>query len=294
MKVGILGHLKPFSRLVFVIMLMIACFVITAVAGTLIAIPLFHVNLFRDVTLLSDFDNPDSIALLKFFQILQSAGLFIFPALLAGFLFENNTFGYGGLKKFPKPVVFLLVTGIMFASLPMINWLSSVNEMMRLPTALGGLEQWMKDTEEEAGKITEAFLDVSTAGGFLVNLLMIAIIPAIGEELFFRGVLQRLLGEWFKNRHVAIFLTAFIFGAIHMQFYGLLPRVMLGLMFGYFYVWTDSLWVPVLAHFLNNGAAVVVSFMAGRGLIKTSYEDFGSTDNVFLITGSILFTLSLF
>ena len=168
-----------------------------------------------------------------------------------------------------------------------------MNEMMKLPVSLSGLEKWMKDTEEEAGRITDAFLEVSTTGGFLVNLMMIAIIPAIGEELFFRGILQRLFSEWFRNVHIAVFFTAFLFGAIHMQFYGLLPRVILGVMFGYFYVWTGSLWVPILAHFLNNGAAVIVSFLAGKGVIKTNYEDFGATDNVFLITGSILFTVFL-
>ncbi len=293
MNKGILGHLNPFSRLVFVIMLMIVCFVITALAGMLLTIPFFHINLFSDMSVLADFGNPETIGLLKFFQILQSIGLFILPALLAGLLFEKSAFGYNGLNRLPRPIVFLLVIGLMFASLPLINWLSSLNEMMKLPASLSGLEKWMKDTEEEAGKITEAFLDVTTAGGFFVNLLMIAIIPAIGEELFFRGILQRLLGEWFRNIHVAVFVTAFLFGAIHMQFYGLMPRVFLGLVFGYFYVWTGSLWVPVLAHFLNNGAAVIISFIAARGMIKTNYEDFGATDNIFLIAGSILFTTLL-
>jgi len=290
MSNGILKYLNPFSRLLFVILMMIACFLLTAIAGMLLAIPMFHINLFRDMSVLSDFDNPGAISLLKFFQILQSVGLFILPALIAGWLFERNTLVYNGLNKSPGGVLALLVLGIMMASLPAINWLSSLNEMMKLPAGLSGLEQWMKDTEEQAGKITEAFLDVTTVGGFLVNLLMIAIIPAIGEELFFRGILQRLLGEWFRNIHVAVFVTAFLFGAIHMQFYGLLPRVLLGLMFGYFYVWSESLWVPILAHFINNGAAVIVSFIAAKGMIDTKYEDFGATSNVYLIIISFLAT----
>jgi len=119
---------------------------------------------------------------------------------------------------------------------------------------------------------------------------MIAIIPAIGEELFFRGVMQRIFSDWFKNMHVAIFFTAFLFAAIHMQFYGMLPRMMLGVLFGYLYYWTGSLWVPVFAHFLNNGAAVIVSYLSSRGFISSGYEDFGATNNFFLIAGSIVFT----
>ena len=111
--------------------------------------------------------------------------------------------------------------------------------------------------------------------------LRINLMPVFGPQRAFAGILQ------FDD------LTAFLFGAIHMQFYGLMPRVFLGLVFGYFYVWTGSLWVPVLAHFLNNGAAVIISFIAARGMIKTNYEDFGATDNIFLIAGSILFTTLL-
>ena len=90
----------------------------------------------------------------------------------------------------------------MMVSAPFISELVSLNEMMKLPSALGGMERWMKDTEEEAAQITEKFLDVHSAGGFLVNMLMIAVIPALGEEMMFRGLLQRLLGEWFKNIHI--------------------------------------------------------------------------------------------
>jgi hypothetical protein len=178
----------------------------------------------------------------------------------------------------------------MMVSAPFISELVSLNEMMKLPSAFGGLEKWMKDTEEEAAQITTKFLDVHSAGGFLVNMLMIAIIPALGEEMMFRGLLQRLLGEWFKNIHVAIFVTAFIFGAIHFQFYGLLPRMMLGVMFGYLYFWTGTLWAPVFAHFINNGTAVILSYLSNRGTIHANYENFGSTDNIFLIILSLVLT----
>ena len=178
----------------------------------------------------------------------------------------------------------------MFVSLPAINWIISVNEMMKLPTALHGMEQWMKDTENEAAQLTGAFLKTNTIGGLGVNLIMIAIIPAIGEEMLFRGILQRLFSEWFRNIHVAILFTAFIFGAVHLQFYGILPRMILGIIFGYLFFWTGSLWLPIFAHFLNNGSAVMVSFLVSRNMVKQEYENFGSTDNVFFIMSSIVLT----
>jgi membrane protease YdiL (CAAX protease family) len=223
-------------------------------------------------------------------QILQSALLFIFPAVVAGYLFEQRAAGYFGMNKGLSGPILLMIILIMGVSLPLINGMVSLNEMMKLPAAFSGIEKWMKETETQAARITETFLDVHSLGGFAVNMFMIAMIPAIGEEMVFRGLFQRLFGEWFKNIHVAIFVAAFLFGAVHFQFYGLLPRMMLGVMFGYLYLWTGTLWAPVIAHFINNGAAVLVSCLANNGIIHADYEKFGSTDNVFLMTGSVVFT----
>ena len=165
--------------------------------------------------------------------------------------------------------------------------------MMKLPEFLWRIEDWMKETEDQAARLTESFLNVDSSGGLIINLIMIAIIPAIGEELFFRGLLQRLIAEWFKNAHIAIFLASFLFAAIHLQFYGFLPRMILGVLFGYLFYWTGSIWIPIFAHLLNNGSAVIISYLVNRGQVSSGYEDFGATENVFLITGSILFTAGL-
>jgi membrane protease YdiL (CAAX protease family) len=293
MKKAWLSHLTPFTKIIFVLMLITVGLILAVLGGVLLTTIQYHVNFAQAVLLLSSFDDPSSIPLLKELQILQSVLLFIVPAAIAGYLFGRSATGYFGLNKIPPGPVLLMILLLMMVSLPLINGMVSLNEMMKLPAALGGMEKWMKDAEEQAAKITETFLDVHSIGGFGVNMLMIAIIPAIGEELLFRGLFQRLFGEWFKNIHVAIFLSALLFGAVHLQFYGLLPRMMLGAMFGYLYLWTGSLWAPVSAHFLNNGAAVLVSYLSNTGLIHADYEKFGSTNNVFLITGSVLFTGAL-
>lgn len=271
-------------------MLILAAFLFVLVAGMLLAWPLFHVNLLKDMKLMSDINNPGIIGFLKFLQTFQSIGLFILPPLLAGFFFEKNPVRYLGMKTLPGSQVFILTFIFLFVSLPLINWMISVNEMMKLPEFLGGVEQWMKDAEEQAAGLTEAFLKADSFTVFLINLFMIAVIPAIGEELLFRGVLQRILGEWFRNIHLAIFVSAFIFGAIHMQFYGFIPRMMLGVLFGYLFYWSGSIWLPVFGHFVNNASAVVASYLAQTGIISTKYEELGATDNIFLILISTLFS----
>lgn len=175
----------------------------------------------------------------------------------------------------------------MFAALPLINWMVTVNEMMKLPVSLKGMEEWMQAAEQEAAKLTAVFLNVKSPGGFLVNMLMIAILPAIGEELMFRGLIQRLLKDWLKNIHVAVFISALLFAAMHLQFYGFLPRMALGVLFGYLFYWTGTLWVPIFAHFVNNAAAVIVSYMSQTGTIKGNYENFGSTENAGYLIASL-------
>jgi uncharacterized protein len=293
MKDSILGHLSASAKLIFVFLLVIVCFFILSLTGILLAIPLFDINLLKDISVYTDYHDPDSVPILKYLQIIQSISMFILPALLAGIFFSRNTGNYLGLNKIPASRIFLATFLIMFVILPMISWATSLNEMVKLPDFMKAAEDWMKESEEKAAGLTEAFLNVSTPGGLLVNLLMIAVIPAIGEELFFRGLLQRLFSEWFRNAHIAIFLAAFLFAAIHLQFYGFLPRMILGALFGYLFYWTGSIWIPIFAHFINNGSAVILSFLANRGTISSGYEDFGATENVFLITGSLLFTAGL-
>ena len=293
MKEPLIGHLSAPAKLIFLFLLIICCYVVISIAGIVLAIPIFHINLFTNFSDLLDVNKPGSIPLLKYLQIFQSISLFVVPALLAGFFFGGNSTKYLKLDNLSTGRIYLAVIMIMFVSLPMVSWMTSLNEMMKLPGFMKGIESWMKETEDTAAQLTEAFLKVNSAGGLALNMLMIAIIPAIGEELFFRGMLQRLLREWFKNAHIAILVTSVFFAAIHLQFYGFLPRMMLGMLFGYLLEWTGSIWVPICAHFLNNGSAVVISFLISRGTIASQYEDFGNTSNLFLIAGSVFFTAGL-
>jgi uncharacterized protein len=152
----------------------------------------------------------------------------------------------------------------------------------------------MKESEAQAMKITEAFLKMETTQDLLINLLVIAVVPAIGEELLFRGVLQRLFQELTKNIHLTVFLSAAIFSAIHMQFYGFLPRMFLGVLFGYMLVWTGNIWVPVLAHFINNGAAVFFAWLASKNEMPFNQDTIGAeSGDLAVAIGSALAVIML-
>jgi len=290
MKTPLLHALQPFPRILFSVLLIISCLLIFFLGGILLAIPFFNLSLSEILSLLSDYANPQAVSLLKYLQIIQEVGIFIVPPLLAAFLFATKPLQYLKLTHSPRWESWVLATIIMITSIPAISQLIILNEAMQLPSWLARMEEWMKNAEDQAKVLTEAFLEVDSTGGFLLNLLMIAILPAIGEELLFRGLFQRLFNEWFGNIHIAILLAGFLFGAMHLQFYGILPRAVLGILFGYLFYWSGSLWIPIFAHFLNNAVAVTVSFLERQGVIGISLEEFGNTDSLLLILSSFVVT----
>lgn len=236
--------------LVIIILSGIAVFLLSII----LAVPLYGINLISTPEALSD---PANIDAARFFQISNSIGVFVLPALLIAILFESKPFGFLMLDKKPFVSNLLIVILSMYLLLPTIERVSVWNAGMVLPDALASLEQWMRSTEEAAAKLTTEFLRMDGLGVLVINLLMIALIPALGEELLFRGVFQQYFAKWFKNQHVAVFVTAFFFSALHMQFFGFLPRFLLGIYLGYIFLWSGNLWYPILGHFVNNASAVV-------------------------------------
>lgn len=293
MTAPLLGSLRPPARLFFVLLLIICCFAALSLAGILLAMPLFGISLMDTVDLLSNLEDPKVVPLLMFLQVVQSVGIFLLPPLLAGLLFEGNTFRYLRLDRTSGGSFYLYTILILVVSTPLLQALITLNEQMNLPSFMQEVEAWMKNSEEQATRLTEAFLQGTSWKALLVNLLVVAVLPGIGEELMFRGLLQRLLAEWFRNIHVAIWVSALLFGAMHLQFYGLLPRLMLGALLGYLFYWCGSLWIPVVAHFLNNAFTVVMSWMANRNWIGPEWEELGSTGNFYVLLGSTILTAGL-
>lgn len=196
---------------------------------------------------------------LKWLQFLQTTATFLLPPILGAWLWSESHHLLAWLKldKGFSWDIALLAIGIMVCAVPAINLLADLNGRFELPKSLAFIEEKLKLMEESAAVLTERFLKADNIGALLINIGLLALLPALSEELSFRGTLQQILG----NKAAAIWVTAFIFSAIHMQFYGFVPRMLMGAMFGYVFVWTGSLWVPILMHFTNNGLAVLTYYL---------------------------------
>jgi len=210
---------------------------------------------------------PDSIGALKIFQICQAIGLFIVPGFLVAAYFSAKPFEYLGFKKVNSYTAFLSVLTIV-AAFPAINLLSSLNDLVPLP-------QMMIEMEAKAQVLTKAFMQVNGTGGIILNIFMIAILPAVGEELIFRGILQKLFTELTGKAIWGILISATLFSAMHLQFKGFLPRFALGVLFSYLLIWTGSLWLPIIAHFINNLIAIIGYTLIYKGTLPPETESIG-------------------
>ncbi len=215
-----------------------------------------------------------STSFIKIVQAGFSIGMFILPAVLLGIL-ERRKHRYLNFNAPVNSTLWLIIIGIMFFSAPIFEQSIKLNEQMQLPEVFSDLESWMKAKEVELKQFTYLLLSEGTYWGLFINLLVIAVIPAIGEEFLFRGCVQNILIRWLKNPHVSIWLTAIIFSAIHLQFYGFLPRMLLGALFGYLLLWGKNIWLPVLAHFINNATVVISAFYLTRQGKSLDELDFG-------------------
>ncbi len=277
MAITAFRDMKPFPQLMFSAFIILVSFLAFLVLSLIIAIPFFGLSSMLDIPQMGDLTSPESIVVLKYFQTVQAIGLFIVPPLVLGYLFQGNTWRYLYLDKPFTSSTFLLVIVLMFTMAPFINFMGEWNSNMHLPDWMGGIEDWMRKTEDDAARLTEAFLDVKTLPGLAFNIFMVAFLPAIGEELLFRGVIQKIFTRMTRNTHWGIWISAILFSTMHLQFYGFVPRVLLGALFGYLLVWSGSMWLPMLGHFLNNALAVVAMFFVNTGMINPDVEEFGST-----------------
>jgi membrane protease YdiL (CAAX protease family) len=284
-----LANAHPFSKLIFSLFIILLSFLVLILIGIIIAIPVFDLTFFELQNAISDLKDPANLNFLKYLQTLQAIGLFIIPAFIIGYLFDESSRRYLSINKKILSSTLLTVVVIMLFSLPLINYLAKLNSEMQLPEFLKQVEIWMKEKETAAQEITEAFLKMDSTGMLVFNIFMIGILPAIGEELIFRGVLQRIFAEWTKNIHWGILIAAFLFSAMHMQFYGFLPRFILGVLFGYLFYWSGSIWVPITAHFVNNTTAVLVYYFYPESQSE-KIENFGATEGtyIFLILSAFI------
>jgi len=172
--------------------------------------------------------------------------------------------------QWPTLLIAMLI-GIM-AMATAISPIAEWNNNIQFPEWLSGFGQWAKNTEKLAADIIKSITSNLTPGGFILTFFVVAVIPGIGEELVFRGLIQNEFVRAFKNPHLAIWTTSIIFSAIHLQFFGFVPRILIGAFLGYLYYWSGNLWVPIIAHFINNGLQVIGLYLFSAGSYRVQYR----------------------
>ena len=275
--------MKPFPQLLFSGFVILAIFFAFMLLSMLLAMPFFGTDSLLQLTGIADLSDPQSIRILKYFQVTQSFGLFIVPSLVLAWLFHGRVAEYLLLNKKSASPSLMMVIALVFFSLPLVNFIAEWNSRMEFPAFLEGVELWMKNAEERATVLLEAFLKVESVGGLLFNLFMVAVLAGVGEELLFRGVIQRIFTGWTRNHHWGIWISAILFSALHMQFYGFVPRMLLGVMFGYLLVWSGSMWLPVIAHIFFNAISVVGIYLIDKGILTPEFEEIGASSGSYYL-----------
>ncbi len=257
MKQKLTNSLSPFVKLIFDLVITFVVFIFLFVIGLFVGAKLFDLKVFD---LLNENMLFENLAALRYVVLLQTLSLFFFPSVAIAYFFSNpaeflNTRNWSNLKAFIYAILAFLIAQIF------IDYLAFLNQ--KIPVSQS-LYNFFKQSEQKNIQITQHLLYSKTIWDYLINLIVVALIPAISEEFFFRGVLQKHFIETFKNPHAGIILTAFVFAFVHFQFLTFLPRFVLGLMLGYIYFWSKSIWLSATAHFTNNALGVTMYFIAQR------------------------------
>jgi uncharacterized protein len=200
--------------------------------------------------------NPNMIIFIRGLLVMQFISLFLLPSLLFGYFSDPQPMRYLGLKAPDKWMYWLLAILALMVSIPFVDYMGFLNQKM----VFGGAQKWVKSMEDEASKQIQFMLSKHTPKELIVNLVFIALFAGIGEELFFRGVLQRLMIKLTKNPWTGIIITAALFSGFHFQFFGFIPRFLLGILLGAVYWYSGSLFTAMLAHFAYDGLMIVLIY----------------------------------
>lgn len=278
---------KPLKQLLVLLFTLFASFIVFAIVSS-IGMIAFPKNLNNDTF---------PIEFTQYLLVVQGLTIMILPSIVFTFLTNLKPWESIGLQKI-RPLKWILLSIVIILSVqPLVEWLSMVNSQMSLPASMAGIEAWMREAEIKAAEITAEILKGNQPKNIIANIFIMAIIPAIGEELIFRGCFQKVLGQWWKNPHLAIFVTAILFSAIHMQFFGFLPRFVLGMVLGYLFYWSKNIWVSILAHFINNALAVSLYYyyiIIGGIENPLAPQEAAKVDYIVLTAGSTIFVASIF
>ena len=237
---------------------------------------------------------PNQAGALRIGAVIQDLLVFIIPAIATAMVSTRLPARLLMIDSKPTLIMILATLAAMIVSVPAMNLLVEWNNSIKFPDSLSEVAAQMRAMEDAAEKSVEILMGGTSIGSLIISILIIGVMAGFSEELFFRGALQRIL-SFSTNAHVAIWLTAFIFSAFHLQFFGFFPRLLLGAFFGYLLYWSGSLWLPIAAHVFNNSMVAIVQWMRQRQLIGVDLDKVGSnpgeTPDMILFIISIILTL---
>jgi uncharacterized protein len=280
--------LKPMQKAAIIAFCIFICFVVGQfVAGTIAQ--LTEPEIFSKIKS-AETPHANDINLIKILQFVSAIFTFVIPPFIIASVIGGNTLTYLNINRSPSISYYIMIPIFMLCLMPFMNIVIQLNDAIILPQSLSGLETKLREMEESSKSMMTVILSGNTNLDLLINLILIAVIPALGEELLFRGVIQKHLSEWIRNPHIAIFIAAFIFSAVHFQFYGFIPRLLLGMIFGYLVYLSGSIWPAIFAHFFNNAMAILAYHYIHKGDIPENTQNFGTQPNdyFFVIVGLII------
>jgi membrane protease YdiL (CAAX protease family) len=272
-------------QLYYLAIMIVAGLSIFSTLGSFIAMGIYDVDFFNNKDLFNDPNTPGLKSALQLMHIFSVIGTFFIPAWLFNFTTqkESLTNVFGGK---PKSLYLLLAVAIIVGAAPIAGYLKAWNNTWALPEALSFITNWLEQLEQNSLNIQGILLNMETSSDLWMNIFLMAVLPAIGEELLFRGMLQGHFTKWFNNPHKAIWLTAFLFAVFHQQFHGVLPLFLLGGLLGYLKHWSKNLWPAVLAHFTNNAILV---YLAYQGVEANPSALYTITCSIVLVSAGFVF-----
>ncbi len=263
----------PVFSLLLIVGVVFAGFVVIGPGiGFLLSLPLFPGTFQEYLDALQHIEDHPEVKMPLF--IMQGCatfiGLIVGPSLLLNSEGKRLSVFFQGRGFQLIPAVITAVTVVVFMAVNsvLIEWNASIH----FPAFLKGIETWARENEDKATIITEFLTRFDSPFQLVVGMLVIAVLPAIGEEIVFRGFIQNEFFRGTKNIHLSIWVSAILFSAIHMQFFGFIPRLVLGALFGYLYYWSGSLSLAILAHFVNNGISVMAIYFYQQGYFEFDVE----------------------
>lgn len=232
-------------------------------------------------------------ASMRIATVIQDLLVFIAPALIISLLITRLPADFLCLRKLPSFKACLITILILLLSIPAMNFIVYCNESIVLPDAFRGLEEWLKQAEENSRNSISILLGTPTIGNLIMSILIVGLLTGLSEELLFRGALQNIIYSKPTNYHLAVWVTAILFSIMHMQFYGIIPRILLGAFFGYLAVWSGSIWLPVIAHSFNNIMVVISTWLITNNTTNVDINKFATeitTENIIFVLISIIAT----